>query len=83
MSNYPNPFNPTTSIEFSVPSDGHATVKVFNVLGQQVATLFSGAAQAGHFTSVSFDGSRFASGVYYYTIEFGGQRLVKRMLMLK
>jgi len=81
--NYPNPFNPATTIEFTVPVDGHAKLKVFNNLGQEVATLFNGDVQAGLVKTVSFNGARFTSGVYYYAIEHKGRILVKRMLLLK
>ncbi len=81
--NYPNPFNPSTSIEFSVPKDGHATLKVYNVLGQEVATLFDGNAVAGNLLKATFDASRVASGVYFSRLESNGQALVKRMLLMK
>jgi hypothetical protein len=83
LSNYPNPFNPATTVVFSVPSDGHTTLKVFTMLGQEVATLFNGLAQSGRLNKVSFDGAQFSSGVYYCAIEYGGQRLIKRMLIVK
>jgi hypothetical protein len=82
-SNYPNPFNPATSIEFSVPRDGRAVLKIYNTLGQEVATLFDGNAVAGTLQKANFDASRLASGVYYSRLEFGGQALVKRMMLVK
>ena len=82
-SNYPNPFNPTTSIEFSVPTDGRAALKVYNMLGQQVATLFDGEATAGRLMKVTFDASRLSSGVYFSRLESGGKSLIKRMMLLK
>ena len=81
--NYPNPFNPTTTMQFTVPNDGRATLKVYNTLGQKVATLFDGAASAGEYHQATFDGSRFASGIYFARLEFGGQSLVKKLLMTK
>jgi hypothetical protein len=81
--NYPNPFNPTTTIEFTVPNDGRATLKVYNSIGQKVATLFDGVAKAGEYHQVGFDGLRLASGVYFTRIEFGGKQLLKKMLLLK
>jgi hypothetical protein len=81
--NYPNPFNPATTVEFVVPVNGYAILKVYNMLGQEIAILFNGNVQAGLLKAVSFNGARFTSGVYYYTIEYRGQRLVKRMLLLK
>jgi hypothetical protein len=82
-SNYPNPFNPTTDIEFSVPLDGRATLKVYNILGQEVATLFSGNAEAGKLIKATFDASRLSSGVYFSRLEFGGNALVRRMMLVK
>jgi len=63
--NYPNPFNPTTTIEFSIPYSGLITVKVFNTLGQVVATLVDEELQVGRYRT-TWDASGFSSGVYYY-----------------
>ena len=81
--NYPNPFNPTTIIQFSVEKDGKAVVKAFDLLGREVATLYNDAAKAGQLYTATFNGSRCASGVYFYTIESNNQRIVKKMTMLK
>ena len=81
--NYPNPFNPSTAIEFVVPQNGLATMKVYNILGQEVATLFDGNAEAGKIYTVSFNGSSLASGLYFYTLSSAGKMQTKRMLMLK
>jgi uncharacterized membrane protein len=82
-SNYPNPFNPSTDIQFSVPQDGYASLKVYNMLGQEVQTLFSGNAIAGHYVKATFNGSRFASGIYFARLQYNGKSLVQRMLMTK
>ena len=81
--NYPNPFNPSTSIQFTVPNDGRATLKVYNTLGQEVATLFDGVATAGEYHQATFDASHLASGIYFSRLEFGGKMQVKKMLLLK
>jgi hypothetical protein len=81
--NYPNPFNPKTDIQFTVPSDGRATLKIFNTLGQEVATLFDGAATAGEYHQATFDASQLASGIYFSRLEFNGKMQVKKMLLLK
>jgi hypothetical protein len=81
--NYPDPFNPTTMIQFTVPSNGHAVLKVFNVLGQDVASLFDGVATAGTFHQVQFNASNPASGIYFSRLEFDGKMQVKKMLLLK
>jgi Secretion system C-terminal sorting domain/The GLUG motif len=81
--NYPNPFNPTTTIQFSVEKDGRAIVKAFDLLGREVTTLYENVAQAGKIYTVTFNGSRFSSGVYFYSIESSTQRMVKKMMMLK
>jgi hypothetical protein len=83
LGNYPNPFNPTTTIQFSVEKDGKAVVKAFDILGREVATLYDNIAQAGKNYTATFNGSRFASGVYLYSIESNNQRIVKKMVMLK
>ncbi len=81
--NFPNPFNPTTNIQFSVPENGYASLKVYNMLGQEVATLFSGMATAGHFIPATFNASRLASGIYFARLQYNGKSLVQRMLMTK
>jgi uncharacterized delta-60 repeat protein len=91
--NYPNPFNPTTNIEFTVPSNGRATLKIFNTLGQEVATLFNGEAEGGKYNQVQFNASSlatgssskggYASGVYFSRLEFDGKVQLKKMLLLK
>ncbi len=81
--NFPNPFNPTTNIQFTVPSDGRTTLKVYNTLGQEVATLFDAVATAGEYHQATLDASRFASGIYFSRLEFNGKMLVKKMLLLK
>lgn len=79
---YPNPFNPTTQLRYSLPRNGFVTLKVYDVLGQEVATLVSGMQHAGDYT-VSFDGSVFASGVYFYRLESSGVSISKKMMLLK
>jgi hypothetical protein len=81
--NYPNPFNPTTTIQFSVEKDGKTIIKVFDILGREVATLYDNIAKAGQLYMATFNGARFSSGVYFYTIESNNQHIVKKMIMLK
>ncbi len=81
--NYPDPFNPSTIIQFTVPSDGRAVLRVFNVLGQEVATLYNDEAAAGVVHQVQFNGSNLASGIYFSRLESGGNMQVKKMLLLK
>ena len=80
--NYPNPFNPTTTIEFAVPEAGRFTLKVFNILGQEVATLANGEMNAG-FHKATFDASKLASGLYIYRLTGTNVNLTKKMMLLK
>ena len=80
--NYPNPFNPSTQINFSIPQAGNVSLKVYNVLGQEVATLMDGVKSAQTY-NVTFDASSLSSGVYFYTLKFGEQSISKKMLLLK
>jgi hypothetical protein len=80
--NYPNPFNPTTEISYSVPQKSYVSLKVFNVLGMEVATLFSGVQEAGKHVA-TFDASRFSSGVYFYRLESGSVSITKKMVFMK
>ncbi len=81
--NYPNPFNPTTKIEFTVLNKGETSVKVYNILGQQVATLFSADAQPGKKYVVQFNGESLASGVYFSVLQSNGQRQIQKMVLMK
>jgi len=81
--NYPNPFNPSTLIEFVVPKSGVATVKVYNVLGQEVASLFDGNAEEGKIYTARFDASELPSGLYFYTLRSAGKVETKKMLLMK
>jgi len=80
--NYPNPFNPTTQISYSVPQQSHVTLKVFNVLGMEVATLFSGIQDAGEH-GATFDATKFSSGVYFYRLQAGNLSITKKMVFMK
>lgn len=80
--NYPNPFNPTTRIEYSVPNNSFVTLKVYNILGQRVATLYSGVRTPGNY-SATFNGSSLASGVYIYRLQAGATSITKKLMLLK
>lgn len=80
--NFPNPFNPATMIEYSIPSDNNVEIKVFNVLGMEVATLLNENEQAG-VHSVEFDASNLSSGIYFYKIVSGNYYEIKKMILLR
>lgn len=81
--NYPNPFNPSTTIEYNVAKSGYVNIKVFDVLGREVALLANEYKAAGNHR-VSFDASRLASGVYYYTLKTdNGFSQTKKMILSK
>ena len=85
--NFPNPFNPTTTISFSVPDNGNMTLKVYDILGRHVRTLVDGTYSAGNYNIVwdatDMNGDMVSVGVYFYTIQSGNHRATKRMLLLK
>jgi hypothetical protein len=83
--NYPNPFNPTTNIEFRISSasfGGFVSLKVFDVLGNEVSTLISEEKEAGNY-EVEFNGSGLPSGVYFYGLNAGNFNKTKKMILLK
>jgi|GEM_PF-3024471 len=80
--NYPNPFNPSTVIKFSIPNSGLVTLKVFNILGQEVVTLVNEIKPIGIF-EVSFDASLLTTGMYIYRIESGSFTATKKMMLIK
>ncbi len=81
--NYPNPFNPSTRIQFSVEKSGEATLKVYNMIGQEVATLFSGLAESGKRYEVDFHAGNLANGVYMYQLRSNDNVSVQKMTLLK
>jgi hypothetical protein len=85
--NYPNPFNPTTDVRFQIPETGDVTIKIYDMLGQEIRTLFSGVTQRGTYT-VQWDGlnntgSKMSSGTYIYRMTTGDFVQSKKMMLLK
>lgn len=81
--NFPNPFNPSTTIRFTVEKSGPTTLVVYNLVGQVVARLFDGTAVAGHYQTVKLDAGRFASGMYLYRLQSGDKVQVRKLMLLK
>ena len=80
--NFPNPFNPVTQINYSVPITGRVSLKVYNTLGQEVATLFDGTRQAGKYV-VTFDGTGVPGGIYFYRLQSEGVSITKKFVLMK
>jgi hypothetical protein len=80
--NYPNPFNPSTTISYRLPTQHYITLKVFDLLGREVATLVNGVEQPG-FKTVMFNASYLVSGVYYYRLQAGNVVETKKLVLLK
>ncbi|MDP2207557.1 MAG: T9SS type A sorting domain-containing protein [Bacteroidota bacterium] len=80
--NYPNPFNPETIINYQLPIDNWVTIKVYDVLGREVAALVDEFKEAGYY-SVEFNGSSLSSGVYFYKLVSGNYTAVKKLLITK
>lgn len=80
--NFPNPFNPTTTIKYELPKDVKVVIKVYDILGREVVVLVNEFKKAGYYQT-EFNGSNFASGVYFYRIEAGEYLKSKKMVLLK
>jgi hypothetical protein len=85
--NYPNPFNPTTNINYQLAEDAQVTLKIYNMLGQEVKTIISEAQEAGYYTA-KWDGNndfgaRVSSGVYIYSLHAGSFVATKKMNLIK
>jgi predicted acyl esterase len=80
--NYPNPFNPVTNINFELPVKNLVTIKIYDILGRELAALVNEVKDAGSYNTV-FDASGFSSGVYFYTIKSGSFTDTKKMLLVK
>ncbi|MDZ7626652.1 MAG: T9SS type A sorting domain-containing protein, partial [Ignavibacteriaceae bacterium] len=80
--NYPNPFNPSTTIKYSISTSEFVTIKVFDVLGKEVATLVNEEKPAGNY-EVDYNASQLSSGIYFYTIYSGSFVETKKMILIK
>jgi hypothetical protein len=80
--NYPNPFNPTTTIKFDIAKNGNATIKIFDILGKEIATIVNEKLNAGTYT-VDWNASDFPSEVYFYRLQTEGYTETKRMTLIK
>jgi len=80
--NYPNPFNPSTVISYQLPVRSYVTIKVYDILGREVATLVKGVKNVGNY-SITFNGSDLASGIYFYQLKTGNFIQAKKMILLK
>jgi hypothetical protein len=80
--NYPNPFNPVTNIKFDIPKSGFVNLKVYDMLGKEIAVLVNDNLTEGSY-NVAWNASRFASGVYFYRIVADDFTDIKRMILLK
>jgi len=80
--NYPNPFNPTTRINYQIPSSNYVTLKVYDILGNLVKTLVDGYKAKGKY-SINFDASSLARGIYFYQLKAGEFNSFKKMLLVK
>jgi len=80
--NYPNPFNPVTRIEYSLPKNTYTTIKVYNALGKEIATVVDKFETAGNHV-VSYDASNLPSGIYFYTMKTPGYSQTRKMALVK
>jgi hypothetical protein len=81
--NYPNPFNPSTIINYSLPKTGFVTLKVYDVLGKEIATLVNSEKSAGNYSVEFSPGGRYSSGVYFYRMQSGSFVQTKKLMLLK
>jgi len=82
LQNHPNPFNPITTIKYALPGDSHVRLEIYNILGQQVATLVDGKQKAGYKTA-KWDASSFSSGIYFYRLQAGDFVQTRKMILLR
>ena len=80
--NYPNPFNPTSTINYSIPKNSFVTLKVFDLLGSEIATLVNNLQPQGNY-DIEFDGNQLTSGIYFYRLQAGEFVETKKMVLIK
>ena len=81
--NYPNPFNPSTTIAFDIAAAGHLTLSVFNIMGQQVATLVDQNMGTGHYTAQWNTDETVTGGIYFYKISTNDNVQIRKMTLIK
>jgi hypothetical protein len=82
LSSYPNPFNPSTRIEYRVKTDGMVSLKVYDIIGREVAVLVNELKEPGVY-SVAWDASRLPSGIYFTRLESAGKTIVRKLMLVK
>ncbi len=80
--NYPNPFNPSTIIRYSIPEASFTSIKIYNALGKEVSSLVNETKSAGTY-EVEFNAHNLSSGIYYYTLQAGSLIQTKKMILIK
>ena len=80
--NYPNPFNPSSTIKYSIPASEFVTIKVYDVLGNEIATLVNEEKSAGNYELV-FNATELSSGIYFYKLQSGSFVETKKMILIK
>ena len=80
--NYPNPFNPATKITYQLPKASHVTIKVYDIIGNEIKTIVNQQAAAGEY-SVDFNAYKYGSGVYFYQMQAGNFIEIKKMILMK
>ena len=81
--NFPNPFNPGTMIRYDLPQSGYVTLKVYDMVGREVAALVNGFVEAGKNKEASFDGSNLPSGIYFYRLTAGSYTMTRKLVLLR
>ncbi|MCF8239778.1 MAG: T9SS type A sorting domain-containing protein [Melioribacteraceae bacterium] len=79
---YPNPFNPTTKISYTIPEEGFVSLKVYNSIGQEISTLVYGNQSKGYY-EVEFKGDQLKTGIYFYSLQFNEQIITKKLILLR
>ena len=80
--NYPNPFNPSTIIKYQIPNSGYVSIKIYDVLGEEVSSLVNKEQAAGSY-EINFNASNLTSGVYFYQLKSGNNIQIKKMMLLR
>jgi hypothetical protein len=81
--NYPNPFNPSTTLRFRLPEQMQVRVQVYDILGRRVSTLINDEVRQAGVHTIRFDASRQSSGMYFAVFEIGNRRFVQKMMLIK